>query len=166
MNNFEKLEKKALYSMYISTIIATVIGVGVLSGIIFISPLHKYKIAIILYAVIVGLAVMNVIISPVFRYNRYRYRMDEESIETISGYIFVTHKIVPIERIQNLEVNQGPFDRYFGVANVNVTTGGGDVDISYISKANADAIAETLKVKINQLVISNKEQEGAENGEK
>lgn len=162
MQEFKKLEKKALYSMYITTLIATVITMIVLGVIIYAASLYRYKMVMPLYIAIGIFAVLNAIISPSFRYNRYRYKLDNDSVEIISGYIFVSHAIVPIERIQNLEVCQGPFDKLFGVANVTVTTGGGDVAINYISKANADIIANVLKRKINEAVIEEKQRQAGD----
>ena len=45
------------------------------------------------------LILADVLISPYFRYHRYRYSINEEYIDIIEGYLFVKRNIVPIERI-------------------------------------------------------------------
>ena len=62
----------------------------------------------------------------------------------------VVETIVPIERLQKLSLETGPFDRMFGLTRVKLTTAGGDVDIRYLEIEKAEVIAESLKNKINK----------------
>ncbi len=154
---FKKLKKNALGCMYVATGVGTIIGTGILTGIIIHFNLLKYKMILAGYIVIMAICILNAIISPHFRYHRYRYRLDEDSMEIIEGYIFISHSIVPIERIQNLELKQGPIDRMFGVSKMVITTGGADVTARFVAKEIADEMSKKLKVKINQMVVSDRE---------
>ena len=78
-------------------------------------------------------------------------------MEIIEGYIFVSHKIVPIERIQNIELQQGPIDRMFGVSKMTITTGGSDVTVRYVSKEVAAKMSDFLKKTVNVIVKENRE---------
>lgn len=60
--------------------------------------------------------------------------------------------IVPIERLHKLQTVKGPLDRFFRVAKVVVTTAGGDVTIRFLEEEKAEAIAESLRNRINQIV--------------
>lgn len=160
MKEFKKLEKNALGCMYISTGLLSIIGMAILTiGLIYFG-LYKETLLLGIYIGVMALIALNAIISPLFRYHRYRYYLDSSSIETISGYIFVKHRIVPIERIQNVSISEGPIDRKFGVGKVTIVTGGGDIDISNISKSIADEICEMLKNKINDIVIEGRCEDG------
>ncbi|MBE5926020.1 MAG: hypothetical protein E7270_03560 [Lachnospiraceae bacterium] len=160
MKEFKKLEKNALGCMYISTGLSSVIVMAILTiGLIYFG-LYKETLLLGIYIGVMALIALNAIISPLFRYHRYRYYLDSTSIETISGYIFVKHRIVPIERIQNVSISEGPIDRKFGVGKVTIVTGGGDIDISNISKNIADEICEMLKNKINDIVIEGRCEDG------
>lgn len=153
---YEKLGKEALGCMYAATLIATVVVMGIVTGVCVYFGFFKYDIVLYIYIGLIVFAVLDLIISPSFRFHRYRYRLDEDAVEIIEGYIFVSHSIVPIERIQNIELSQGPVDRIFKVAKVTVTTGGSDVTLRFVSMENAEKIAELLKKKINSIVVENR----------
>lgn len=160
---YEKLSKGALGCMYTATVIGTLIGVGLLLGLNYIwfipSGIQAGKMASLILGIIL---IVNALISPYFRYHRYRYCIDEECIDIEEGYLFVKRNIVPIERLHKLQTEQGPIDRMFHVAKVNVTTAGGDVTIRFLEKEKAEAIAENLKDRINQIVIKQRQEDGRE----
>ena len=86
---YEKLSKNALLNMYFGTITGTI--------------------AVLAIIFVLELLFVNAIISPVFRFHRYRYKIDEESIDIIEGYVFTKRNIVPIERLhklQNMDENE------------------------------------------------------------
>lgn len=157
-HDFQKLEKNAIGNMYAGTILATVIVMGILTVIGWKTGIWKYNWVCGIYIALYAFATVNCLISPYFRYHRYRYKLDEHALEIMEGYLFVTHSIVPIERIQNIEVTQGPIDRLFGISSMSVTTGGGNVDLHHVSKPVIDAMSDNLKKKVNALVIKASEE--------
>ena len=52
----------------------------------------------------------------------------------------------------------------FGLAKVGVTTAGGDVTIRFLENEKADLIAESLKRKINEIVLEEKTQMADKSG--
>lgn len=151
---YEKLPKRALHCMYMSGIVIGVVLlliIGAVNWLWFIPGDIPEGCWISAAAAI--LIVADVAVSPYFRYHRYRYSINEECIDIVEGYIFVKRKIVPIERIHKLQTARGPFDQLFKVAKVIVTTGGGDVTISFLEEEKAEQIADSLRRKINQIVI-------------
>ena len=70
--------------------------------------------------------------------------------------------IVPIERIHKIQTKKGPIDQIFRVAKVIVTTGGGDVTISFLEDERAEQIADSLRKRINEIVSEQREQDGQE----
>jgi hypothetical protein len=159
---YEKLSKRALKNMYMAAgftaLIYLVIAI-VVELAIFIP--EKITMGTIILSIVSLLVLINLLVSPVFRYHRYRYKIDNECIDIIEGYLFVTRNIVPIERLHKLQILSGPFDKICGVAKVIVTTAGGDVTIRFLDVEKAEAITENLKVKINDIVMEQKEAEEA-----
>ena len=156
---YEKLSRNALKCMYIATVLGTVfvlLVAAILEVLLFIP--NSWIVAHIIVAIISVLLILNAIISPWFRYHRYRYKIDDECIDIEEGYIFVERNIVPIERLHKLEINRGPIDKLCGVAKVNVTTAGGDVTIRFLDEERAEIITEGLKKRINTIVAEQKEQ--------
>lgn len=150
---YSKLSKRALYCMYTADIIT---GAVILAVVAAVNYFWIFPEKIILGKWIsLGLAVLvlaDVLISPYFRYHRYRYSINEECIDIIEGYLFVKRNIVPIERLHKLQTKRGPVDQMFGVEKVVVTTGGGDVTISFLEVEKAEQIAESLRQRINEIV--------------
>lgn len=93
------------------------------------------------------------IFSPPFRYRRYRYAIDEECIDIQEGYLWLEEHIVPMERLHQITMAQGPIDRIFGLTKVIVTTAGGEVTIRFLEYEKAQLISESLKKKINQIAM-------------
>ena len=162
-NGFKRLEKNALGCMYIATFVVSAVILAILSGVVIYFDLLRIKIIMVVYAVIMVVAILNVLISTYFRYHIYRYKLDEEALEVIEGYVFVSHNIVPIERIQNIELQQGPIDRMFGVSKMTITTGGGEETVRFVSKEVVEKMSDRLKKKINEIVTDDRED--AQDGE-
>lgn len=152
---YEKLNKNALKCMYIATVISSVIGMVIIAIVWSVVP-DKWFFADVIAAVLALIIVFNMLISPWFRYNRYRYKIDEECIDIEEGYLFVERNIVPIERLHKLEINRGPIDRLCKVSKVKVTTAGGDVVIRFLDEKKAEIITEGLKTRINDIVREEK----------
>ena len=152
--------------MYVATALASVIALAVIGAVnwqwIFPKDMDMLK-AVSLALVI--LTLFDALASPYFRYHRYRYSINEECIDIKEGYLFVKRNIVPIERLHKLQTLKGPIDQMFKVAKVVVTTAGGDVTIRFLEEEKAEQIAENLRGRINEIVVSQREEDGEEDGE-
>ena len=159
--NYEKLSKQALYCMYTATAVGSVIAlaaIGAANYFLFQGP--EMGIGRMVCLVLAILTLGDAILSPYFRYHRYRYSITDESIDIKEGYLFVKRNIVPIERLHKLETVRGPLDQIFKVAKVVVTTAGGDVTIRFLEEEKAEKIAESLRNRINDIVIEQREEDG------
>ena len=150
---YEKLSKRALYCMYTADVIAGAIALAVVGAVdyFWIFP-DNITVGKWISLILVILILIDVFASPYFRYHRYRYSINEECIDIIEGYLFVKRNIVPIERIHKIQTKKGPVDQMFRVAKVIVTTGGGDVTISFLEDERAEQIADSLRRRINEIV--------------
>lgn len=157
---YEKLSKRALKNMYMAAGFAALLYfvIAIVVELAIFIP-EKITVGTIILGMISLLVLVNLIVSPVFRYHRYRYKIDDECIDIIEGYLFVTRNIVPIERLHKLQILRGPFDKICGVAKVIVTTAGGDITIRFLDVEKAEAITENLKKKINDIVMEQKQEE-------
>lgn len=157
----EKLSKRALGCMYTAAIIGAVIGISILVviNVVWLIP-EKIEIGTGISIVLAILLAANAVISPYFRFHRYRYSINDEFIDIYEGYIFVERNIVPLERLHKMQTLRGPIDRMFKVAKVVVTTAGGDVTLRFLDEEKAEFIAESLGRRINQIVIEKREKDG------
>ena len=157
----EKLSKKALGCMYVATALwsAILLVAIIVSYVLWFVP-ENIMVGKVLSLVFGFMILANAIISPYFRFHRYRYKIDEEFIDIREGYLFVTREIVPIERLHKMETLRGPIDSMFGVAKVKVTTAGGEVTIRFLEEEKADRIAEGLGRYVNHIVKEQREKDG------
>lgn len=157
----EKLSKKALGCMYVATGIGSLIGLGILVviNVLLFIP-EGIQIGMTISLILGGVIMFNALVSPYFRFHRYRYQIDEEFIDIREGYLFVKREIVPIQRLHKMETLRGPIDTMFGVAKVKVTTAGGDVVIRFLEQEKAERIAEGLGKHINRMVEKQREKDG------
>ena len=155
--DYKKLEKSAKNCMRISAIVVLAI-IMIPATIVSIWLLEVEKLGLICLAISWALAIAYIIVAPNVRYERYRYKIDEEAIKVREGFLWVSESTVPMERLHKIKTSQGPIARIFKLSTINVTTAGGDVDIKFLKDDEASEIAELLKKKINEIVIREREQ--------
>lgn len=161
--NYTKLDIKAKSCMRITALILFFIMTIILISLRFIiknsiSINYLKFIDLPLIAFIIFL-LFNLFFIPNLRYKRYKYIITDDKIEIIEGAIFIEKTIIPIERIHQISVKQGPINRIYGLSKVTVSTAGSNAEINFLNVSEADKISENLKNKINNLVIINREME-------
>ena len=159
---YEKLSKRALKNMYMAAGFAMVVYL-IIALVVELAIFIPNNLTI--GTVILVIVTILVVISPVFRFHRYRYKIDDECIDIVEGYIFVERNIVPIERLHKLQIQRGPFDKICKVAKVVVTTAGGDVVIRFLDEEKAEKIAENLKSRINTIAVRQREADVQKDGD-
>lgn len=156
---YEKLSKRALYFMYAAGAAVGAAALAVIGAVnyfwLFPADIGTGK---LISLILVILTLFDMLLSPVFRFYRYRYSINEECIDIKEGYLFVKRDIVPIERLHKLQTAKGPIDQIFKVAKVVVTTAGGDVTIRFLDEEKAEQIAESLRNRINEIVTEQREE--------
>lgn len=157
---YEKLSIRALYCMYVAGILVCAVSLAVIGAVnyFWIFP-ENIGVGKVISVILIVLLLLDTLISPYFRYHRYRYSINEECIDIREGYLFVKRNIVPIERLHKLKTAKGPIDQLFKVEKVVVTTGGGDVTISFLEEKRAEQIAESLRRRINEIAAEQKEKD-------
>jgi hypothetical protein len=94
-------------------------------------------------------AVLYLAIVPTVFYARYRYKVGDDRIDVLRGVLIISHTVVPIERIHQVEVTRGPIKNLFGLADVMITTAGGTASIEYLDLKEAEGITD----KLNETVL-------------
>ncbi len=97
------------------------------------------------------------IVFPRIYFDHYRYFISEDRVDVRAGIFFIRHTVVPIERIHQVEVVEGPINRMFGLADVHITTAGGTAQIEYLERDEAERIAEELNMVVDRIVRGQRE---------
>jgi membrane protein YdbS with pleckstrin-like domain len=102
--------------------------------------------ALILY-LLIGLVIPNL------RWQRWRYDVNEDEIDLLRGFLFKTRTVVPINRVQHVDTNQGPIYRRYKLSSVKISTAATTHEIPALD----DETATEVRNKITQLVRQVKE---------
>ncbi|MGX6962961.1 PH domain-containing protein [Vagococcus xieshaowenii] len=108
----ERIKKVWLKSTLFTTLVCLVLG-GIGVGVVwwFLQLKGIWLVLLISYFVVTCLiSLINLILIP-YRYNFHRYEVSPEDLSFQKGYIFREITYVPINRIQHIETEQGPFLR-------------------------------------------------------
>ncbi|GAA4747896.1 PH domain-containing protein [Sphingomonas daechungensis] len=71
---------------------------------------------------IIALAFLST--APQRIYRRLHYRLTERLLQVVRGWLFHVDTVVPLVRVQHIDVTRGPLEKMFGVATLVVHTAG------------------------------------------
>ena len=80
--------------------------------------------AVLAWLLCAGLTVGFVLWYPARAYRAWGYRIDERVLEIRSGLVFRTLRLLPLSRIQHVDLQRGPLERVFGLASLVLFTAG------------------------------------------
>ncbi|CAN5635495.1 PH domain-containing protein [soil metagenome] len=96
--------------------------------------------ALLIYGFAVGLL-------PTLRWRRWRYEIREEEVDLQRGIIWVSRTLVPLARIQHVDTQHGPLQRWFGLSTVIFYTAAGSNHIPEL----AAPVAAEVRDRISEL---------------
>ena len=70
------------------------------------------------------IALALIIRVPARRYGSRGYQISADRLRVVRGLLFRSDTVVPFGRVQHIDVNQGPLDRFFGLATLTLHTAG------------------------------------------
>ena len=98
-------------------------------------------------------AVWIVFFAPARRFSRWGYRMDADELQVQHGMLTQVHTVVPLDRIQHLDLAQGPLERSFGVSRLIVHTAGtlhSQVLLPGLPRETAERMRDEIRARIRQ----------------
>lgn len=91
---------------------------------------------------------LGLILYPPIEYRQWGYYIDEEKVVIRHGLFFINQTIIPIIRIQNITISQGPINRHLGLYKVEIALASGSHEIVGLDQITADSISEGLRTKL------------------
>ena len=74
--------------------------------------------------VIPALAAVAILTAPERIYRRLHYKLTDRLLQVVRGWLFHVDTVVPLVRVQHIDVTRGPLEKAFGVATLVVHTAG------------------------------------------
>ncbi|MUG67178.1 PH domain-containing protein [Paenibacillus campinasensis] len=84
---------------------------------------------------------------PSFTYKHFGFMVTDEQLELRSGWLWLSDTLVPMTRIQHVELESGPLLRKYGLAKIKVVTAA----TTHVIEALKLEEAEALKKRIGEL---------------
>lgn len=91
----------------------------------------------------------HVSIMPKQKYKKWKYEVHPTAIFISEGVIFHRKTQIPINRIQQVTIKQGPVARRFHLATVEITNAASSIEIHYLEHN----LAEKVSAEIKHLVL-------------
>lgn len=151
---YQKLSKNARLLMFaVALLQSLVLLVACMAAVVAADLYGKAKLAVMITGAAV--AVLWAAVFPLVRFKRYKYLIQPDRIEIIEGVFWVSHTVVPIDRIHQIDVSRGPLDTAFGVAKVSVITAGSTAVFRFLDEDKANQLALFLNERVQQKLGGN-----------
>jgi membrane protein YdbS with pleckstrin-like domain len=92
------------------------------------------------------LAVLAAAVVPVVRRRIWWYAIGEEEVDLHEGLLVVTRTVVPMVRVQHVDLHRGPLSTRLGLAEIELHTAAGSVTIPALDAAEAERIRARVAV--------------------
>lgn len=106
---------------------------------------------IVLICTVYGIAVIiliNSLFMPKYKYEKFRYDIDEEKITLKYGVFTEINVIIPMSRVQYVDTEQGIILKKYKLINLTVHTAGGSYPIPFLERE----IGTKLQLSIAKIV--------------
>ena len=93
------------------------------------------------------------LLSPGRRFRAWAYGMNAEELQVRSGVLTQVHTVVPLDRIQHIDLSQGPLERGFGVSRLVLHTAGtlhSQVLIPGLGRETAERMRDEIRERIRE----------------
>ncbi|MBA4161990.1 MAG: hypothetical protein C0515_07925 [Novosphingobium sp.] len=100
-----------------------------------------------------AIAVWIGLVAPARAYRRMGYAFSADRLRVVKGYIFQTDTLVPLSRVQHIDVEAGPLLRMLELTELQVHTAAAEdatVTVPGLLRADAEAIREAIREHIRQ----------------
>ena len=124
-------------------------GVVVGAGLLFVPSSPGGAVPVLRWAAPVLLllyAVVAIGVRPFVRYRVHRWEVTPDAVHSLTGWLNRTWTLVPISRIQTVDVTRGALQQVFGLASVAVLTASsqGTVRVPHLEAGVAQRVADDL----------------------
>jgi membrane protein YdbS with pleckstrin-like domain len=127
---------------------ATIIAIPFVIGALFVEQAEILPKGLIVIPVAL-IALAAIIRLPARRHFARGYAMSADRLRVARGILFRSDTIVPFGRVQHIDVDQGPLERFFGIATLTLHTAG-----THNSSVNLPGLEHSLAMDMRETIRS------------
>ena len=150
--DFKPVEKKYFKIILFNWSIITGILLGVYSLIYLVSAGGMPTIVFITGLSIIAVIILAILVYLRVSFKKRQFAVREHDISYRSGLLFHTITTVPFSRIQHIEIGEGPMERLFKLASINIFTAGDngrDLRIKGLTHEGSQKIKAFITTQLN-----------------
>lgn len=91
-------------------------------------------------------AIFSVYLFPKLRWEHWRYEVREQEIEVQHGLFVVRRTLIPMVRVQHVDVAQGPILKRYDLANISISTAATVHEIPALITEDADVLRQQISL--------------------
>jgi membrane protein YdbS with pleckstrin-like domain len=95
-------------------------------------------------AITLLIIIFFVFVIPGIRMKRWRYEVFEEEVDIQHGVFVTKRTLIPMVKVQQVDTEQGPFLKRYGLATVALSTAAGRHEIPALSQEVADQLRDQI----------------------
>jgi hypothetical protein len=149
---FEAIHKKYLKVILFNTILFFLIFYIGLTVAVYLDAFKEISQYTYLFYLGITIVFSLVLLTRFIGFKKRKYAIRDKDISYKCGIFFKSLTTVPFNRIQHIEIDEGPISRFFGLSKLNVFTAGDssdDLEISGLLQEDALKIKEFISTKID-----------------
>ena len=97
-----------------------------------------------LLLLVIGFTVVKAVIIPHLKQRFWRYEVRKDEIDIQRGIIIVRRTLIPMVRVQHVDMERGPVLRYFGLATLRISTAATNHRIPALSRDKAAELRDEI----------------------
>ncbi|SEP28191.1 PH domain-containing protein [Trujillonella endophytica] len=150
------LPRSAVWLWATQGLLGTLVWGAVLTAALLFLPTDDAPLSALPWAgpLLLGLyAVGSIAVQPVIRHRVHRWEVTDEAVYALTGWLTRTWTLVPIARIQTVDVTRGVLQQLYGLASVAVLTASskGTVQVPHLPADVAERVAADLARRAEQV---------------
>lgn len=141
-----RISERALTVWKTSAIITSLIGwIGAIAVLVF-TIIFDWPFWIFAILLILSLleSILTIFILPKLKWKRWRYEVHEHEIDLQRGVLIVKRTIIPMNRVQHVDTQQGPLLRKHHLASVTISTAATVHEIPALDLEEADQLRDSI----------------------
>ena len=150
------LPRSAIWLWATQGLLGTLFWTAVLTAALLVLPTDDAPLSALPWAgpLVLGLyAVVSIAVQPVIRHRVHRWEVTGEAVYALTGWLTRTWTLVPIARIQTVDVTRGVLQQVYGLATIAVLTASsqGTVRVRHLPADVAERVAADLARRAEQV---------------
>jgi membrane protein YdbS with pleckstrin-like domain len=125
----ERLERRVVAYWYVTDLLRAALFAALLIGGAMVWAHKNPKVPEWIHVAARGLAALLgavALVAPPLAYARWSFAIDDRLLRMRYGILFVEERLVPVPRMQHVDLTRGPVERLFGLATLLVFTAGNE----------------------------------------